>query len=225
MMYSPDEYYEYQLKGKDTAQIMTKIRGLKREINRLICVLEDPNYIVTRAPGEVVQLSCARKYLEEAKRALIEAGGTYAPSKAEQKAADFTANLPFLSQIDFSYGGLFSGGYRKTFTFENGLRAYKQDYLPLGDQTEVSISYTKDDFLNHLAQLHIGQWRKHYDLYRFGMAVMDGYSWELTFRFSNGHRTVKYSGDNAYPYNFGDLLELFEAPWLGMTEYPDNEDA
>lgn len=77
MMSSPNEYYKSHLKGKSAAQIMTKIRSLKREINRLIHVLEDPNYMPERCPTEDVQLSCARKYLEKAKQALVEAGGTY----------------------------------------------------------------------------------------------------------------------------------------------------
>ena len=224
MMESPGLYAQLHICGKNTDQIMKEICRLKRQINRLTRVLENPEYVPTMDPSEDVQLSYMQKYLEEAKRSLAEAGGTYTPTKAEQKAADFTAKLPFLSQISFSYGGLFSGGYCKTFHFEDNLRAYYQSYLPFGEIMEVPISYRREEFLDQLIHLHIGQWKKHYDLRQYGMAVLDGYSWELTFHFSNGHRSVTYTGNNAYPYNFGDLLALFESPWLGLGECPDDEE-
>ena len=51
MMFSPDEYYECFLKGKSAEQIMSRIRSLKREINRLIRALEDPEYVPLGRPS------------------------------------------------------------------------------------------------------------------------------------------------------------------------------
>ena len=68
----------------------------------------------------------------------------------------------------------------------------------------------KQEFLKAFKDLRIGEWRKKYDTYRFNIAVMDGTQWHLEIYFSNGHRPVKIYGDNAYPYNFDRLLELFE---------------
>lgn len=44
MMVSPEGYYEEYLKGKNAAQIMTAIHGLKNEIGHLKNVMEHPDY-------------------------------------------------------------------------------------------------------------------------------------------------------------------------------------
>ena len=44
MMIGPEAYYEENLKGKTAEQIMTAIRSLKRDINRLKRVIEHPEY-------------------------------------------------------------------------------------------------------------------------------------------------------------------------------------
>ena len=48
MMIGPETYYEENLKGKTAEQIMTAIRSLKREINRLKNVMEYPKYQCTK---------------------------------------------------------------------------------------------------------------------------------------------------------------------------------
>ena len=63
-----------------------------------------------------VQLWCCRLYLEKAKEALAEAGGTYTPSIAEQKAAEFDNNIPFICKVVFTIGGFFSGRETRTYT-------------------------------------------------------------------------------------------------------------
>lgn len=68
MMISPEGYYEEYLKGKKAAQIMTAIRGLKKEIGHLKNTMEHPDYgeqpIVH--PSESTRLWCTRLYLERA---------------------------------------------------------------------------------------------------------------------------------------------------------------
>ncbi len=68
----------------------------------------------------------------------------------------------------------------------------------------------KDYLFEMLQRLHIGGWRKNYNTRRFGYMVYDGTQWHLEFYFSNNHKPVKIYGDNAYPYNFDRVLELFE---------------
>ena len=74
---------------------MTSIRGLKQEIGHLKNSMENPyNDIKTvMHPSEVTRLHWSRKYLDKAKQAYVEAGGTYTLSKSEEKAADFDANI------------------------------------------------------------------------------------------------------------------------------------
>ena len=207
MMYSPDQYYESSLKGKSVTQVMTKIRSLKREINRLIRILEDPEYVPERYPTETVQLSCAREYLEKAKHALVEAGGTYTPTKAEEKELALRENIPFISKITFSIGSYFTGHEIRTITIDEDAHLHvdhscflKPSNLP----SEAELDLTKEELFDGLCRLHLSQWRKRYD----DPCVMDGTQWALTIAFSNGFRTIHITGSNAYPYNFQDLLEL-----------------
>ncbi len=85
MMISLETFYEMNLKGKTTEQIMTTIRGLKQEIGRLKNIVEHPEYECTIKPSERTRISCSQDYLERAKQTLAEVGGTYVPSAAEKK--------------------------------------------------------------------------------------------------------------------------------------------
>ena len=217
MMMSPDTFYEIKLKGKNAAQIMTVIRGLKQEIGRLKNIAEHPDYHireVVTCPSEITQIYCSRKYLERAKQALIEAGGEYIPSLAEQKAMEFDANIPYINKVVFSIGGFFSGYETKTYTIDGDkVHRHVEHSLILtpsniGDGKIEPLD--KEEFLSELKDLHIGEWRKNYNTRRFGFVVMDGTQWELNIYFANGHKPVKISGDNAYPYNFDSVLDLFE---------------
>ena len=214
MMISPETYYELYLKGKNAKQIMTIIRSLKREISRLKNIMEHPEYQCMMHPNEAVRISCNRYYLEQAKQALTEAGGIYVPTKAELKAQEFNANIPYISKIEFSIGGFFEGHEKRTYTIEGDIvNTYVEHSLMLKpsnfDDSEIE-EMNKEDFLECLADLHIGEWQRSYSPRRFGYEVLDGTQWHLYIYFSNGHRTVKIEGSNAFPYNFDRLTELFE---------------
>ena len=175
MMSSPEEFYEYQLKGKTEAQILTKIRSLKREIKRLIRILEHPDYVCEICPSEDVQLICSREYLSVAKRTLEKVGGTYIPAKAELKAAEFEKNIPYISRIDFSVGGFTMGYEKRVVEISNGQLLFYAEKFPMGDGLEeMNVDISPECFFNRIRDLHLAEWRRHYDLFRYGMAVMDG---------------------------------------------------
>lgn len=214
MMICPETFYEMNLKGKTPAQIMTVIRGLEQEIGRLKNIVEHPDYECTMHPSEQVRIYCSQDYLKRAKQALVEAGGKYEPSTAEQKAMDFDDNIPFINKMTFCIGGYFDGFETKTYTIDGDkVRTYVEHSLipkPSNfDDSEIE-EINKAEFLEAIGDLHIGEWRKHYNTRRFGIEVLDGTQWDLEICFSNGHKPVKIYGDNAYPYNFDRLLELFE---------------
>lgn len=217
MMISTQVFYEDQLKGKTAPQIMTIIRSLKQEIGRLKNIVEHPDYKtreIAICPSENTQISCARDYLERAKQALVEVGGEYIPSAAEQKALEFNANIPYISKVRFSIGGYHTGYETRTYTIDGDqVHMYVEHSLILKpsniDDAEIE-PWDKEEFLEHLENLHIGEWRKNYNTKRFGIMILDGTQWGLEIYFSNDHKPTKIYGDNAFPYNFDRLLELFE---------------
>ena len=217
MMISPEGYYEEYLKGKTAAQIMTTIRGLKNEIDRLKNIMEHPEYgnqpLVK--PSEATRLWCDRLYLERAKEALTAAGGTYTLSRAERKAANFDKNIPAINKLVFTIGGFFGGYETRTFTFTDEqvcLAITERPFIHEHNDLDGGPTYPRDkeEFLAGLRGLHIGEWRNSYDTRRFGYEVLDGTQWSLKICFANGHKPVIISGSNAYPYNFDQLEELLD---------------
>ena len=213
MMIDPETYYEEYLKGKTAEQIVSKIRSLKREINYLKNTMEHPEYQCMVHPSEDVRIGCNRLYLERAKQALTQAGGSYIPTKAELRAEEFHANIPYVSKVEFCIGGFFEGFETRSYIIDGDhihMDVEQSLVSKPSHAEEAGVEETdKESFLKRLADLHIGEWRRNYDLSRFGYAVLDGTQWHLYIYFSNGHRTVKIHGSNDYPYNFHELAELF----------------
>lgn len=164
-------------------------------------------------PSEDIRIYWSREYLDIAKQAYVEAGGTCTISKSEEKAADFDANINAICKITFNIGGYF-GGYRSYIVeLSEELKAYtkfwedEEPLLLLDDDNEEP--FTKNTFIAALKELHIGEWRRRYTTKRFGYMVLDGTQWELEFEYNNGHKPVRFDGDNSYPYNFDKFQRLF----------------
>ena len=214
MMISPESYYEMNLKGKTAEQIISAIRGLKKEIGHLKNVMEHPDYgsEPIMCPSESTRLWCTREYLERAKIALAEAGGTYTPSQSELKVVAFENNFSAISKIVFTIGGYFGGYETRTVSLDGGdLQVNVQHSLSIESEeptAEFILPVDKDEFLDELSRLHIGEWRNSYNPERFGYVVLDGTQWELEIHYNNGAKPFKSHGSNSFPYNFNGFQEL-----------------
>ena len=214
MMICPETFYEENLKGKTESEIIKVIRILKRKITKLKNIAEHPDYKCSIRPSEATQISCNREYLERAKEALAELGDKYEPSRSEIKATEFETNIPFIKKIVFDIGGYFDGYTKTTITIGEKIHKYVEHSLepqplPVADYDENS-SMTREEFLFEFSEIHIGEWRRKYDLHRFGYEVMDGTQWSLEIYYSNESKPVRIYGDNAYPYNFNRLKDLID---------------
>ena len=78
---------------------------------------------------------------------------------------------------------------------------------------------SRDDFLDSLRELYIGEWRANYRTERFGYVVLDGTQWSLHIEYNNGIKPISYYGSNSYPYNFDKLKALF-----GIDDDIDDEE-
>ncbi|MDI9490692.1 MAG: hypothetical protein QM211_04980 [Bacillota bacterium] len=224
MMISPEGYYEEYLKGKTRAEIMTAIRKLKQEIGQLKNSMENPHGGIKAImnPSEDSRLHLTREYLDKAKQAYVESGGTYTLSKYEEKAADFDANMDAICKITFKIGGHFDGLRSYVIELLDGVKASTklwEDEKPIILLDDNKEPFTKDTFIAALKALHIGEWRMRYSTKRFGYIVLDGIQWELEFEYSNGHKPVRFEGDNSYPYNFDKFQRLF-----GIDDVEEDKD-
>ncbi len=219
MMISPEGYYKMELKDKPAEEIAKKIRGLKNEIGHLKKVIESPEYGTTIIiqPDEHTRLWCTRLYLARAIAAYEETGGTYQPSKAEQRAAAFDAGIPNITKITFTIGGFFGGHETRTITLSEDHLQMRVERTQIPTPTNFGIEpdypITKEELLDGLRDIHIGEWKHHY----YDPNVLDGTQWELTIEYVDG-RKAEYDGSNAYPFSFDRFCEL-----IGHEE--DLEDA
>jgi hypothetical protein len=220
-MRTPIGYFRHKLEGKSPSEILSKIRGLKNEIGRLKNRMEaqDKNDQPEFHTDLAKELYLKRCYLEGAKQALVEAGGRYIPSKQEQKIDAFNESIPFITKIIFTIGGYFDGCEIRTLVFQNDQPFMTINRFPgtFEDEDEIKkeIPYTKDEFLDDLAFLNIGEWKARYD----HPSVLDGTQWKLEIYFSNDHKKVEKTGSNAYPYNFIEFCEL-----LGFEDETESDE-
>lgn len=208
MMISPESYYELNLKGKSKTAIQKEIQELRKEIQRLKDIIENPNYEfeVHYKPSPETQLQCIRQYLGIAKKAFIEAGGVYKPSRQEKKNEEFISNLEDIKSIKFKYDGFFQGYKTYLVEFHETSATLSKSYFDtLIDVSEIN----KNDFINSLKNIYIGEWLKEYTPYRFGIEVLDGIQWSITFKYNN-HKKIDYCGDNCFPFSFKEFYALFE---------------
>ena len=209
MMIGPDTYYEINLKGKDKEYILSAIREMQDEIVRLKELMENPdnkNRDIIH-PSEGVQIKCTRDYIARAIQAYEELGGTYKMTKLEKADLEFQRNIGNISKITFEIGGFFEGRteYVVEFAGEEALLTISDIFSYEQNQSVLD----REEVMDALEELHIGEWEKCYDPMRFGYCVMDGTQWSITFEYSNGKDALEISGDNDYPYNFNEFVEIF----------------
>ena len=205
MMISPDAFYDMELKGKTPEQIMKVIRSIKREISHLKRALESPDYdmIEHYDPSEKVRISCNRDYLVRAKVALIEAGGEYVPTKAEIKSDTFQERINEIKSISFVRSGFPNCRDVRLAHIElNRVVMYVGESF-----TDLKgYSLDKGEFLDMLERLYLGEWNSRY----VNANILDGLQWEVVVNYVEKADKVVVYGDNAFPYNYDELVELFE---------------
>lgn len=217
MMISPEVYYEQYLKGKNKKEIIKAIRDLKREIEHLKNILENPDNISDEIvhPSESTRIYWTREYLNKAKEALVESGGSYKLSRSEIKGEKFNNNIPFISKVIFEIGGYFEGYYKYIVTFnEKNILITVEHFGKTIKNTQLLTAdgeiFIKDDFLNIIKDLNIGEWLSDYSTERFGYSVCDGTQWSLLIEYANGEKPFRSGGSNAYPYNFEEFQDFFQ---------------
>lgn len=213
MMISPECYYEEKLKGKNAEDVMLAIKDLKASINKLKNAMEHPEkrwMVMASRPSADTKIRYIRMYLEKAKQALAEAGGSYTHSPEELKAAAFEERIPAICQLKLSfYGGCYPN--YESYTLDDTQTYFygKQFDSQKGyHETETKFQAPKEAFLNGLRELHIGEWNSKYDTSKYGLVVLDGVIWTLEIFFSDKAEPLTIEGDNSYPYNFDKFLKL-----------------
>lgn len=212
MMISPECYVMERLYNKGIDGVQKGIRSLKRRINELKRILENPmqdDLSLFVDPSPLVELKCCFEYLEAAIDYLKEIGGEYLPSKSEQRSINFRSNIEHIKKITFCRCGCFEIRQPVEITFD-GETVIRTEYVLDEPQVREMEDYDKEGFLQGFDRLMIGTWRRLYSPDRFGVCVFDGEDWDLKIEYDNNLKPQKYGGVNAYPFNFSELCDLLE---------------
>lgn len=204
MMISPEEYFQKYLKDKNEKEILKQIQKIRRKINKLKKIIEEKNIAEAHSFLNIEsQISYNRLYLKEGIKALESLGEIYTPSILELKNFKFNENIKNISSLCFSIGGYFGGYdiYNIDITNTEAKLTASHSFLPQHEEVNFNSEtfYTnKEKFLKKLESFYIGEWKRYY----YNPDVLDGTQWDLTIKFTNEIKVLKYGGSNYFPYNF-----------------------
>ena len=223
MMMSPEAYYDMELQGKTPEEIQRKIRSLRREITTLKRKMEKPDYIPKHCPGDDVRISCDRQYLARALKVLADMGEECPLTATEKRDAAFNASLDAIHRVELVICKHRFEPQAYSVRMNDPVEYSREGhscFSPEEEEAFAEFDHTpREDFLEYLADIHLGEWRKHYSPERYGYAVMDGVSWNINIFYKDGRKPFRCGGDNAYPYNFDRFCEL-----MGVDLTPDDEE-
>ena len=213
MIICPNTYYKERLLGKDSAEIALEIDTLRREIKRLRRVVENPAYEDVGRVTERDLLRVTMQYLERAKDALTEAGGVYFPTAEELLAERFCERVKDISKITLKLGSYRGNSRCVSYTLtENDAVAEvslgRHGWHTGNRAAPVPRKMSAKELQESLVKINVGAWRREYRAEQYGVYVYDGGYWSLYISYRDGGR-LRHFGENAYPYNFGELRRLF----------------
>ena len=197
-----------RLQNASKEDLLKIIHSTKIKMGRLRKKMEPPDYRYKTeivSPSDDVIYKCDRDFLNRAIIKYISLGGDYKWSITEKKDTEFNDRLDVISKIVFYNGGFFSTNLKTVIDLSGDkpklfAGSFSQVY-------EQDIEIDKEEFLYQLGELHIGEWRCSYSPKRFGIEVLDGEQWVLKFEYKDGKKKT-FNGNNAYPYNFDELLDV-----------------
>ena len=218
MMIAPATYVEMELAGKNREQAIKEVKSLWKEIRRLKKIIEEEpdSEEMMICPMPDVRVSVYRDYIEAAREYFKDKGWEYEPEREEIADKALNDRLQDIQSIVIEYGGYFGGTEKRTITFEGEKILAEKVYLlrvPSLEELQEDPSdefhgMEKAEFLEELADFHLGEWKKEYE----DLNVLDGTQWSVMINFSSG-KAFKSCGSNRFPYNFYGFLDL-----MGISE-------
>lgn len=204
MLISADCYYDLYLKDKSTDEVRAELDSMLSEIDRLKNKIESPYYEQEQHsyPSETEMLAACKLYLREVKAALAELGECV-DIPSDKNNEEFRLRLEHLKEFRLEL----AGGQRQYTAYRDG-GEYIVERCENGITSTFSIP--AEEMLRGLAELEMGEWRRHYLPSDYGCIEPFPKPWEMRLDFFLGE-SVHFSGISIYPYNIGRLLMLLSA--------------
>lgn len=123
------------------------------------------------------------------------------------KDIDWQQSERVVAEIEFKDGGFFGGytTYRLAFNPTGAELSQSHSFRGIEPFDKKAYSVDEASVLQQcFAAIHTEYWNADYQ----NPCVFDGEQWGLTVRYANGY-TLEYSGSNAYPESWNELLRFF----------------
>ncbi len=216
MMISPESYVEFNLKNKSRDEVFKSIEKLRKELRKLKKVIdknEPKDFMI--CPSPEVQYSVSLDYLAAARKYVESQGWEYVPSKEEVIIDEFNEKISNISKIELKYTAFMHGSETRTLSFD-GEKIVTERHFEGGfihEHYEEWESWYEDmersSIIETILDYRMYDWPAHYN----DVDVMDGYCWELKFKFSDGSKDIIFDGMNEISDSMLDLLDA-----LGMRD-------
>jgi len=113
-----------------------------------------------------------------------------------------------LEELKFSIGGM-EGWTTVDVKVENGIVHYITENAFCGQEEETKLNMTDSKlFLQKIEELKIGKWKAKYQPPE-EIIICDGTQWQIDYK-EEGKRCRHIHGDNAYPDNWDDFIEIMD---------------
>ena len=233
-MISPELYVKYNLEGqpfeiavKKTKELQSDIRKMKKTAENKLDSREEkyrPS-LQTRIISNWWYLEASRKYFEEQ-------GWEYPLSKEEERDLRFNSRLGEIVKIEFDYGAVRAfSRFSETIRLEGDtLSVARIPFFTSSEEERKEQMQSdlegcpKEEFLEMLAIVHIGAWKRNYQFSNPDYVILDGYDFRLLILYQNGDRSV-YQGTNCFPYNFSVLLDVLDIPQIHDRDDEEDEES
>jgi len=215
-----DDYYEEEFRYKNRDELKSIISMLKYEIEQLKNILEHPCYtnypdIETHPYRE--RLVFAQESLKRAIGVYKQSGGQYEPTQEEINAQLFDELTPYINKLVVTVDNHIMDTVIYTATLEKDeFRLTRKFNMP--DHIEECSFIKKQEFIDKISQLRIGEWRRNYSLSRFGYPDDEAIHWDLEISFSTDDYPLRIHGAGVHPYNYLELLCMFNPKFISEYE-------
>ena len=125
----------------------------------------------------------------------------------------FDESIPEIRSMTLEIGGFLQGHVIYTLSVCEGNVVQSVEDYAFSSFKETAdgsnMEYTTEEFIEAVRDLHLGEWRKSYTTEHFGIVVLDGTQWSMKIDYGGKLKPIVFEGDNAFPYNFEQVKELF----------------
>ena len=191
-------------------QLLTYIRGAKRKMGILRKKMEHPCYPFIREernPSDYALYESERDFLQMAIKRYVELGGEYIKNNKETKDEKFNLELEDIIKITFKQEVNSERKFKITIDLNSEEARIKK--VIGSSRRERNSKSDKKSIIEELRYLHLGEWRKEYTAEAYKVIIPNEEKWGLEIEFKDKRR-INFSGTNAYPYNYEQLIVLFK---------------